>query len=91
MKKKLEVPDLPTDPTDGEREAFRVIVTDAIEDFPQLTPQQQNRILSSVLLKLAGIVPSTLPEGVTTEPIDLRSINKLSKRLKRKIIVRVTR
>lgn len=91
MKKKLVVPKLPTDPTDEQKEAFRASVTESIENFSHLTPEERNRFLSSVLLQLAGVVPSTLPEGVTTEPIHPRFINRLERLLKRKIRVGVSK
>lgn len=92
MRKKLVVADLPENPTDEQKEAFASSVKAAIEDLyliPGSSNSGKSAFLATVLQKIVGTthLEGTLPEGVTTEPIHPRFINRLEKVLKRKIKV----
>lgn len=73
MKKKLIAPDLPDNPTEEQKEAFRLEVTQSMNHIMDFTPQERNEFLSNVLLQLIanGMRPieGALPEGITVSPI----------------------
>lgn len=88
MTKKLTAPRLPDNPTEEEKEAFRLSVSESMKDILNVTPQEANQFLADVLRQLIanGMRPidGTLPEGITTEPIKPYGIDRLTKILKRK-------
>lgn len=85
MTKKLTAPRLPDNPTEEEKEAFRLSVTESINNFADFTPEDINRFLAGVLRQLiANGMKPILPEGITTEPMLPSAMENLEKMLKRK-------
>lgn len=73
MTKKLVAPKLPDNPTEEQKEAFRISVGESMKRFRDFTPQENNRFMAEVLHQLIanGMMSTegTLPEGITTSPI----------------------